>query len=623
MQLKLNTDQKAAAESEEHCLVIAPPGSGKTGMLSTKAAIRLKKKQTVAAVTFTRDAALELRHRILQLAGEEAKSRLMVGTYHSIDMLMAFPKSMRSGMGSAILDNMVSPFTAKWKIVSNGSRMNYLLHAINSSGLDMDIQDASELVEKLKSGQLNIKLQPESVQILFKEYLHALKKSGEIDFQDILLNTNEAMRKGQLKPLPVDYLLLDEFQDTDPIQLEWAMMHRHQSRITAVGDDDQSIYGFRNAMGIDGMNEFIRLCKPVEIRLANNYRSKPEILYYATKLIAKNDYFAEGTNYNSGRKDKEIFPNHSKGALVMWEYLASIEEEAECVCEYVQKAREHGQTIAIIARTNRLLETIEGYLLRAKIPYELEKGSILKTAEFEVFRSLMLQATKPSVASFRHVLMWAKVKTEDIDAILKTLGHDFSKINATAAKKSLIDEKALAVLRVLKDKIPKWSDAIKSNYYGIVRQGIVQFLEVYLEEGHTIKRLLACAKVYDPEKTELPLLDHIAWVESLLKPTDKASKTEADPLKCKLMSAHGSKGLEFDNVWIIGANKDVFPNNKDSSILAEERRLFYVAMTRAKKHLIITATGSEGYSQFLDEACIPRSLDRDEFWFKALLGPPN
>lgn len=152
---ELNPQQNAVALHQGHCLAIAAPGSGKTKTLAIKAAYLLSQGATVGAVTFTRDAALELRERILHIAGQKCLPYLVVGTFHSIDLLMAFPaKGKRTGMGSEILRRGFSKVTRPWEIVREGKRRGFVMRAIEHSNLDLTIEEATGIIEGIKSGQV-------------------------------------------------------------------------------------------------------------------------------------------------------------------------------------------------------------------------------------------------------------------------------------------------------------------------------------------------------------------------------------------------------------------------------------------------------------------------------------
>ena len=249
----LNPDQRETALHRGHCLALATAGSGKTKTMAAKAARLLQEGEMVAAVTFTRDAALELRNRIIAMAGPGHHGRMLVGTFHSICMLMAHPKERRTDFGSLILKDMRSPFHKPWKIVNEGMRRDYIIRALREQGMEeVPLEEASRMIEEVKAGTSRGTLL-EGMREVTLVYNALLQRSGQIDFQDIILKTNVALRSREMTTLPVSELLVDEFQDTDEAQYEWTAAHaKAGTNVTAVGDDDQSIYAFRRALGGSG-----------------------------------------------------------------------------------------------------------------------------------------------------------------------------------------------------------------------------------------------------------------------------------------------------------------------------------------------------------------------------------
>jgi DNA helicase-2/ATP-dependent DNA helicase PcrA len=285
---KLNPNQRSVVDARGNCLAIACPGSGKTSTAASKAACLLEKGERVVAVTFTKDAALELRERIIKLAGEENCARLIVGTFHSICLFMAFPGKAKGRFGREILMEMRTPFQEEWDLVKPGVQFNFVGRALREHGLNIRGQDALALIEAAKESD-SLDHLDEDVRNMVETYLDVMQRAGKIDFQDIILKVNRAMRDGSLTPLSTAHLLVDEFQDVDRAQYEWIEHHaRSGVAITAVGDDDQSIYAFRRALGYSAMEKFTREFGAERILLGINYRCRSEILAAAEFLINHN-----------------------------------------------------------------------------------------------------------------------------------------------------------------------------------------------------------------------------------------------------------------------------------------------------------------------------------------------
>jgi superfamily I DNA/RNA helicase len=592
----LNSQQMQAALCRVHCLVVAAPGSGKTGMLAAKAAYLLADgKSTVAAVTFTRDSALELRHRIVVTAGTSVLPRLLVGTFHSINLLMSFPNK-KSGMGGSILSQVRSPFKTPWKIASNGERQRHLLCSLQESGLhgDLDLINASKVIETFKSsGKLPSDPRYSGLVELYQKHM---AENKVIDFQDILVKTNNALKSGHLTPLPVNFLLIDEYQDTDQVQFEWAMAHAKGSAITCVGDDDQSIYGFRNALGHEGMEKFIKQTSAQKIILGVNYRSHSEILEPAGKVIAK----------NIGRVDKVLFANKGNGGQSYWDFFANVEAEGDAASLFAASALKNGETVAVLTRTNRRLDAIEARLVVRQIPYRRAEGdSLMDSLEFSVFMALAKCVVKPGIKEINFFLGWANVSSEDLTNMQAVAKGD---LRCTAIKKDknlVASDHGKKVWATFAKSIFEWQDLSGKCLHNMLIESMTSYVVSLTEERRSKHMFNIVKNLFMPQKGS-NLESRIATLVQASKAVKE--KQEHAGNECLLTTAHGSKGLEFDKVWIAGAVEDVFPDSDGG--IEEERRLFYVAMTRAKKQLVISAANSSkdvAVSRFVSESKIERA----------------
>lgn len=595
----LNPEQKQAAQCLTSCLVMAAPGSGKTGMLSKKAALLLKQGFKVAAVTFTRESALELKHRILGLTGESVLPRLLVGTFHSVDMLMAFPKNGKTKMGSEILSQVQSPFKTPWRIVSNGSRLSYIQRAITECGHSIDMREATKIIETIKANRSNeIKQEVyfDDDKTDFNEfvnlYIDIMKRAGEIDFQDILLLTNDALKKGTLSPLPVDYLLIDEFQDTDLTQFNWTCFH-HQSIVTAVGDDDQSIYGFRNALGYEGMNRFAQTFKAEKIILGTNYRSRSEILYSAGDLI----------KHNLGRIDKQLYAIRGKGGSALWDKFDTSHDEALACANFAKAARQDNRTCSIISRTNRQLDEVEAVFIAQNIPFKRADGeSILDSLEYALFNhAINCVLEKHSNKDIQALLAWSQMKEADLKEVNRVFGSQIKVLNNKDFNNVSISPESKKIFKELSHTVVEWQRLNKNNSQAILNTGILIWLCQFTDKSASKKRLNVVAKMLLPGIAQT--LEGRIKLLNLASRNVEAEKVDQPIKDCFLITAHGSKGLEFDCVWIVGADDGKFPD--EVSNIEEERRLFYVAMTRAKDELVISTTAIP--SKFVNQSGIVRA----------------
>lgn len=616
----LNPEQREAAICETHCLTVAAPGSGKTKMLSAKAAFLLSGGATVVAVTFTRDAAIELRDRIVRQAGQEVLDRLLVGTFHSIDLLMAFPAKARSAMGSAILAKARSKLSAPWKIVRDGNRRSAVARAIDVAGLPgLEIDDATSLIEKLKSGAATPKDPRESA--LVQAYTDLLQRHGVIDFQDILLKTNEGLTNGDITPLATNYLLLDEFQDTDLAQYEWAMAHaKAGSIVTAVGDDDQSIYGFRRALGYEGMQMFAQHTRAVRVVLGTNYRSHAEVLTCAGRLIG----------VNAERMDKALVSHKGVGGSAMWERFAGRQLEAAACAKAAGEAVKNGMTFGVLARTNARLESVEAEMHAEGVDYVRTGGdSLLNTREVAVMVATFTSLWKPTAKDTDELLAWCGVDEDDLREIHRCFGDMLpAKISRQAMGKGAFKESTKEVLKQLVKASDPWHAYLATGGIRTLVTQVTEFLSAKAVGDPRSKRVLevaagmfwrdlassASANAGAAEPTEQiwqrrgrSFAQRVADIRAAMRGAGGAAeqKDAARQPKVTLMTAHASKGLEFDQVWIVGAEEDAFPD-KDSG-LQEERRLMYVAMTRARKNLWVSAPGKKAVSRFIEESGMARA----------------
>lgn len=585
--ISLNPEQREVALHRGNCLAIACPGSGKTKTLSSKAALFLQEGARVAAVTFTRDAALELRERIVKGAGPGSQSRLLVGTFHSIDLLMAFPKRPKSEFGNAILKDMRSPFTAPWQVVKEGLRRNYLLRAMEESGTGVfPFEKASRIIEEAKGSRSTANLEAPHAAMV-EIYADLLASNGVIDFQDIILKTNDALRAGTLSTLPVDYLLVDEFQDTDAAQFEWVGHHaKAKVAVTAVGDDDQSIYAFRRALGYGGLERFAQGFNGHRVMLGTNYRCRSEILGAAERLISK----------NAERIAKRLYADKGAGGTVEWKTYKSAVDEAKAASTHAQAAIDAGASFAVIARTNRQLDVVVSELIFDKIPYRRAEGaSIFSYPEVQVYGALLRTLISAERSDIDQVLSWAGMNESDLKEVRRLFGNAIRVGATTDFSNSTVSDHGKEVWKSFAKRHAQWANLKLQKLYTLLNAGVREWLLDHIRKPYRADRIELSHQVYDVRDESLELR-----LKALADAERSERESDADPKAISLLTAHGSKGLEYDRVLIIGLEEGVFPN-EDSS-LEEERRLMFVAMTRAREKLWISASDAKKRSIFVPEA---------------------
>lgn len=591
---ELNAQQREVALYTGHSLAIACPGAGKTKMLATKAATLLNEGEKVCAVTFTRDAALELRERTMKLADPRTKGNLLVGTFHSVCALMALPSKHRGEFGHNILSGMRSPFTRKWNIAREGVRVGYVIRAIRESGANIQLRDATPIIELSKEADTPLAdLDPE-VQEMVNIYCHLMSAAGLIDFQDIILKTNRALADGSMSPLPVNHLLVDEYQDTDKSQYNWISMHGKSGvALTAVGDDDQSIYAFRRAMGYSGMEQFVREFDARQVHLGTNYRCRAEILGAAEKLISKNKL----------RIDKRLFAHKGVGGVVTWESFKDEGAQYAAVAEEAALASVEGASFAVIARTNDELTLVQAAMISRGVPHRKTDGkSIFDCPEVQVYAALIRVLIKPDGNDLDQVLAWAGMNVEDIGKIRQLFGRRIIIGSKDDFQHAGISAQGIEVWRSFAKRYAVLSAQKAKDRLATVNFGAYEWLGETLQKPHNAAVLAAAYRMFEPEGS---LEEHLAKMRAREQRQNQDhgdAQGKDDNAVAVLLTAHGSKGLEFDRVWIIGLETGNFPSDKTS--LEEERRLMFVAMTRAREVLFLSGTAARKPSVFVLEAGI-------------------
>jgi DNA helicase-2/ATP-dependent DNA helicase PcrA len=591
---ELNPEQRQVALHPGHTLAIACPGAGKTKTMATKAALLLDQGDKVCAVTFTRDAALELRERIMKLADPRGKSRLLVGTFHSVCLLMATPHKHKGEFGRDILAGMRSPFASPPILVKEGVRVSYVMRAIRESGLKMPVRDATPIIETVKEagGKLTT-IEPE-VQQMVDLYVQLMNDAGVIDFQDIILRTNSAMRDGSMSPMPVDHLLIDEYQDTDKAQYEWAAHHGKAGvALTVVGDDDQSIYAFRRALGFAGMEQFAKQFGALQVLLGTNYRCRAEILAAAEQLVSR----------NKQRIEKRLFAAKGAGGTIIWESFKDNTTEYAAAAEEAMIARDEGAGFAVIARTNDELTLLQAAMTTRGVAYRKTDGrSIFDCPEVQACAALLRLLVKPASNDLDVVLAWAGMDVEDTRKIRKLFGVNIMIGSRDDFLNAGISSKGIDIWRTFAKRHAGWATAKEQGFHATLSFGVHEWLSETLQKPSSQAILDAAREIYKPN--DCTLEEQLATVrerEEKQKAADKKDeRPEGEGPVALLTTAHGSKGLEFDRVWIVGLDTGAFPSEKSS--LEEERRLMFVAMTRAREILYVSGTKVKKPSVFVTEA---------------------
>ena len=627
---ELNKEQREAVEAiEGPVLAISCAGSGKTKMLTYKIANMIEKgvePSSILAITFTNKAAKEMKTRVENLVGEDKKGTLLC-TFHKFGLILL--KKYIGPLGYStdftIYDTddqkkVINRILKELDLVGNDRlKPKYIIHMISKfkrnyidpdGALAIAVSDIDRLVAKI-----------------YKTYNEILFKSNSIDFDDmIMLPVKLLEQEPSIKAKIQDqykYILVDEYQDTDQLQYKLIKLltdNTKEPNLTVVGDDDQSIYKFRGADVTNILNFENDFPTARVIRLEQNYRSTMNILNSAYSVI-KN---------NVNRKDKKLWSDKGDGEKVYYSNYYDDRDEAKQVIEKIKEIGDYKNT-ALLYRANYQSRRFEEILIRNKIPYSI-RDSISFYAREEVkdlMAYLKLLCNPQDVEAFTRIInvprrglgpssvkkiLDYKNKTqqdllqilssiEQLDFKGKTLAGliSFRELINYLKELNHIDEVFNAILddggykQYLTDKYKADEEDLKNKLQNIqeLRNVAFDYIRLY-PESH-------------PEKTkeELEIIKNMSaktilqdFINDLALNIPSDNKDDTDD-KVQLMTLHSSKGLEFDNVFIVGMNNNIFPcsncfltedsSEEEKTELEEERRLCYVGLTRAKKHLYLSS----------------------------------
>ncbi|WP_042303823.1 ATP-dependent helicase [Paraburkholderia kururiensis] len=561
----LNPQQLEVVRSLRPCLAVACPGAGKTKTIAARAAVLLQEPGTlVGAVTFSKEAAIELRERILRLVGSAAKSRLIAGTFHSLGFRQIGHRGGR-----------------RQDIASDGDRMGLLMRALVETGLNWKVEEAVPVIEQLKTGAAHaIEGSPEA--ILYEAYQEALVRNGKIDFQDMLRLSIAGMQSGDIEPYAFTHLLVDEFQDTDPLQYRWVELHADAGAcVTVVGDDDQSIYGFRAAMGFRGMEGFAGKFEAQRVVLGSNYRCRAEILAAADRLI----------QHNQDRIPKVLHAEKGAGGVVVARRFDDEYDDAAAAVEALQPKLGSGQSCAVLARTNRVLDAIESVCRSYGVKYYRASGrSVLDQPEGALMCNLLQIVQRVKLNGLDAVLGYAGMSTRDLTALHNAMGATLvQKQKRELVALGLTDDTASAYRSFMK-RLAEWQTLCERRFYSLALEGVREWMMTFVRKEAAERAVIATYDVVS--RLNGSFSERIEFL--------KRANNEAAPDALVLTTMHSSKGLEWDHVWITRAEENVVPDPKSPE--SEERRLFYVAMTRARETLTISSVRKNPPTRFIHES---------------------
>ena len=622
---KLNKSQKdAVLHTDGPLLIVAGAGSGKTRVLTSRIAHIIKEKKAlpnqILAVTFTNKAASEMRNRVGSILSKDAIGLPWLGTFHSISAKLLRKHAKAVGLNSnfSIIDQddqtrLIKNICKAENVDIKKISPNFILAVIDRWKNKGWYPEEVILKKKdiLENGFLKI----------YKIYQSKLLDLNSCDFGDLILHCVKIFERNadiaELYSKNFKYILVDEYQDTNHIQSKWLdSLANYHKNLCCVGDDDQSIYSWRGAE-IKNFLEFDKTYKNTKIiRLEENYRSTQNILTVASKLIEN----------NKNRVGKNLYTNSIDGELVSLECFRNGKDEATGLGDKIENLKKQFSlnNIAVLVRAIFQTREFEERFLKIGLPYRIIGGiKFYERAEIKDCISYLrlVYQTKDDLAFERIVNM---PKRSIGDTTLKQI-NEYAKKNSTnletSSKKlielNLIKPKTKIGLNSFLNLLSKWRNDLL-----IKKMNHVKLMQIILDESgyssmlknkkdlenenrlENIKELLSAMKEFDNLES---FLEHV----SLSTAIDQDWNGE----KVNLMTMHGSKGLEFDVVFLPGWEEGLFPHQKSldekgQDGLEEERRLAYVGITRAKKLAIISFSMNRFYqgdwidsmaSRFLDE----------------------
>lgn len=561
MASSLTPQQQEAVLYDGHLLIVAGPGSGKTSTSVAKATRILQDaRRSLVMVTFTKEAAEEMRKRLVKSITDAGmrpptEDRLVVATFHSI----AIRHLKRHGMTT--------------KVLSPAAQGALYRDAVITAELDKDeYGEVQKEFEKVMYSvdQDKVEVKPTTMKVVAR-YRQLLKATGQIDLYTIMRDCALRAHDGSMPPLPFTDMLVDEGQDTDDLQRLWIFAHaRAGCRVTVVGDDDQSIYEWRNALGFEGMRSFLDTFRAHRIELGDNFRCRAEILGPAALLIS----------HNKQRLGKKLLARRGRGGAIGAFRASSGDEQNTLLADLIESTPERHEDVAVLARTNRSLDMLEIVLRTRGITYTRLGKSIWEQPVIAGFLGMLQTLLDGNASGLLPVLQMRNVSHEVRSDLLVASGGDLSSyLDGTIPDLDSLDSTDKATLRELAKVFSYWRRQLRA---GAVREVILDAGDQYAgwSTQKPAKKLVElCSRILADLRGTLSA--------RLTVVTRKDRHTDTAPIV--LMTMHGAKGLEFETVHIIDANK----NDDGSEVVRPEaeRRLMYVAYTRAKNCCVVWHSG--------------------------------
>lgn len=617
----LNEAQRAAVEYiDGPSLVIAGAGSGKTRVLTYKIAYLLSqgmKPWSIMALTFTNKAAREMKERIGKLVGNDLAQHLYMGTFHSIFSRILRAEAEHIGFNNNFTIYDESDSRSLIKAIVKEMELDdkkYKPAAVHAkiSMAKNNLMSAAAYESDAAIFEQNKRAQIPEVGKIFVAYVQRCKQANAMDFDDLLTLTYQLFREHEdirhKYAARFDYVLVDEYQDTNHVQMSIVMqLCQEKQRVCAVGDDSQSIYSFRGA-NIDNILNYQRQFQGTRLfKLEQNYRSTQTIVEAANSLI----------KHNRNQIPKDVFSENAKGEKIQYKPAYSDKEEAVIVAKDVKRIRrEDGcqySDFAILYRTNAQSRSFEEEFRKQGIPYRIYGGlSFYQRKEI-----------KDIIAYFRLV-----ANPDDEEAIKRIINYPARGIGATTVLKiadcahqnqvsfwaviGTPEQYGLAVNKGTMNKLETFRLLISSFIERAQTTDVYELGDAIIKESgisqdimsgkdaddlarqENLEEFLSGMSAFVEERREEGRFDKLFlkdYLQDVALLTDADSDGDKDEPRVSLMTVHAAKGLEFPTVFVVGLEENIFPSPLSAASLREleeERRLLYVAITRAEKHCILT-----------------------------------
>ena len=617
----LNDAQRAAVEYiDGPSLVIAGAGSGKTRVLTYKIAYLLSqgmKPWSIMALTFTNKAAREMKERIGKLVGDDLAQHLYMGTFHSI-----FSRILRAEAEHIGFNN-------NFTIYDESDSRSLLKAIIKEMGLDDKTYKPAAVHARISMAKNNLvtaeaydsdpaileqnkRAKMPAIGKIYVAYVQRCRQANAMDFDDLLMLTFQLFRDHeeirQKYAGRFDYILVDEYQDTNHVQMSIVMqLCKEKLRVCAVGDDSQSIYSFRGA-NIDNILNYQKQLPGTQLfKLEQNYRSTQTIVEAANSLI----------HHNRNQIQKEVFSKNDKGEKILYKPAYSDKEEALIVAKNIQRIKRQDDCgydqFAILYRTNAQSRSFEEEFRKQGIPYRIYGGlSFYQRKEIkDIIAYFRLVANPDDEEAFKRIINYpargigAATVTKIADCahqnqvsfweVIGNVEHYGLNVNKGTQTKlenfrllisSFIDRSHTLDVYELGDAIIRESRISEDIMSGKNADDLAR--QENLEEFLSGMQTFVAGRQEEGRMDEAYLTDYLQDVALL---TDADSEGEKDEPRVSLMTVHAAKGLEFATVFVVGLEENIFPSPLaavSARELEEERRLLYVAITRAEKHCILT-----------------------------------